>query len=251
MALPESQGGIDYPNGGFASGGVTFPITGDLAELAARLGSPVTHDRKGNVVLLQDFESGMPGWIFITGGANSELVMSTAYARSGAFSMKMVPSTASPYYVGAYKDFAYPYPRNIGIELSFTVDYRTSYIEFRLLTHDPENISYAAITYDHANGQLLYLKSNGFPGVLDADLTLSHQPNIFHTLKFVVDFENDIYNRVVLDHYTYGNLNYGLQVFENAEAPYCRMQIKNYAINDEQPAVYIDDFTVTQNEPER
>ena len=221
----------------------------DMPELAARLGSPVTFHRAGDVIHLDSFDYGIPSWTEWPGETASEIVASSTRARNGAFSMRLTPGTNSPYRVRPYRDFAFPYPGNIGVEISFTVDYRTDNIEVELLIHDPVDFHAAAIQYNHADQTLYYLKSTGYYGVLEEDIQLSHLPNIFHTLKFVVDFENGLYKHVWLDRYAYEQLDYPVQSFENAEPPFLRVWIKSYAIDNSQPVNYWDDLIVTQNEP--
>lgn len=221
----------------------------DPAELAARLGSPVKFHRAGNVIHLDNFEKGKPGWLAGTADAGSAFALSTEQARSAPFSMVLTPGTPSPYQMIVYKDFTYPYPGNIGVEMSFTVDYRTDNVELRLLIHDTVDIHYAAVQYDHAESTINYLKSNGFWEPLEEGVQLSHLPNIFHTLKMVVDFENGLYRHVWVDRYNYEQLGYPLQTFTNAEPPYLRVRISTNAVDDSQPVIYIDDVIITQNEP--
>ena len=220
----------------------------DMSEIAARLGSPVTFHRGGSVIHLNTFEKGMPGWIEWPGETGSAFSSSAEQARSAPFSMKLTPGTNSPYRVRVYKDFAYPHPGNIAVEFSFTVDYRTDNVEMELLIHDPVDFHVAAIQYNHAANTLYYLKSTGFYEVLQEDIQLSHLPNVFHTLKLVVDFEKGTYKHVWLDAYSYMNLDYPTQSFENADPPFLRVMLKNYAIDDSQPYIFVDDVIVTQNE---
>ena len=40
----------------------TYGLT-DLGELAVRLGSPVSFDRRGDVVMMETFEDGLDAWV--------------------------------------------------------------------------------------------------------------------------------------------------------------------------------------------
>ena len=220
----------------------------DMAEMAARLGSPVTFHRGGQVIHLNTFEQGKPGWLAGVSDTGSGFELSTEQRRSGNFSMKLTPGTISPYQMKVYKDFAYPYPGNIGVEQSFTIDYRSATIELRLLIHNTEDIHYAAIKYDHEANTFSYLKSNGFFEVLQEDVKLSHLPNLFHTMKLVIDFEKGVYKSIWLDRYSFLELDYPLQTFTNGLAPYLRVQTHYKAINNSQPYIFIDDIIITQNE---
>jgi len=52
------------PDWGVTAGARTVYQMTDLGELAVRLGSIVTHDRRGDVIFLEDFEEGMGRWRF-------------------------------------------------------------------------------------------------------------------------------------------------------------------------------------------
>ena len=60
-----------------------------LAEAAVRLGGISTHDRRGEIIWQDSFESGTvtPRWVTATNGAASLVKASAAKARNGAFSM--------------------------------------------------------------------------------------------------------------------------------------------------------------------
>jgi len=62
----------------------------DMGELAARLGSINTYDRRGDVIFLDSFESGLTAWSPSSACTGSDLVQSAKHARSGGFSAKFV-----------------------------------------------------------------------------------------------------------------------------------------------------------------
>ena len=58
----------DY--GRLSAQATVFPVT-DLGELAARLGSIVSHDRRGDVIWLDGFEDGLDKWQPTTSGSGA------------------------------------------------------------------------------------------------------------------------------------------------------------------------------------
>ena len=61
----------------------------DVAELVVRLGSPVSFDRRGNVVLIDDFAASVIKWSYPGYGTGNGHELSTAWAKSGSQSLKL------------------------------------------------------------------------------------------------------------------------------------------------------------------
>lgn len=226
-----------------------FAIPIDLAELAARLGSIVTFDRRGDVFHMEDFRGGIAGWLSLGGGDDSTLELSVDSPKIGGFSMKLVPGDAALDFMNAYRYMVYPKAGRLGLELSFTVNASTHYIRFLFHIYDGVNLSQAGIEYDHANTRLRYRDSGGEWQVEDSDLELSTLEVLFHTIKLVVDTENGKYLRLILDSLTYNLSAYDLDADTDPTVAHLYLEVQNVAADTSQPAIYVDDVIVTQNEP--
>ena len=94
----------------------------DMAELAARLGSPITFNREGNVLFVSTFEHGVAGFGTTPGGDDAEIVTSALWSRTSGYCCKLVAGKTTPYYALIYKTFPYPTLGSYGLELSFLLD---------------------------------------------------------------------------------------------------------------------------------
>ena len=91
-----------HPDYGGAAPLATVYTLQDLAELAARLGSIDVFDRRGNVLLLDDFESGIKKWLFGgTGSYSAGWICDRA--EHGGFCLSIQTEGAATSLVSAYR----------------------------------------------------------------------------------------------------------------------------------------------------
>jgi hypothetical protein len=93
----------------------------DFDELAARLGSPVSYDRRGDVIFIESFEHGDGMITWATGGAGSTAGLSLARARTGHFSAALYTPSVANAYAHLTRRGVYPAVSPLGAEISFTL----------------------------------------------------------------------------------------------------------------------------------
>lgn len=249
MSRATGQGGIDYQDGGFASGANVYAVVGDIGEIAARLKSPVNFDRRGTVFHIDDFEGGITGWTEALTGSGRELMTSAKYTRTGSYSMKVVPASAIPYNHVISRKTVYPHAGKLGLELAFPVCSGTQYIQIDESFYDGATLHYTSVKYHHVDDELSYLDEDGNWQVLGSGFSLLEDYTVFHVLKFVVDSENDQYTRFLLDANSWENLEYPCQAIESTLSPHIKIWVRVFAIDNSQPVHHFDGFILTQNEP--
>ncbi|GAG14536.1 unnamed protein product, partial [marine sediment metagenome] len=90
----------------------------DMGELAARQGSIVTFDRRGNVIWYDDFESSLNKWLLYDLGVGAAVVESNEAARNGLVSCKVTTSAVLGQYSGIRHDHMIPVLSKLGFEIS-------------------------------------------------------------------------------------------------------------------------------------
>ena len=249
VARPVSQGGIDYPDGGFASGGPTYPMIGDLAELAARSGSPVVYDRRGNVVFLSQFRygTGQFGLTPVGNGASQTLTAGTFL--TGPYCLKMVTSDVTNEVSTASTRIAIPQSATrLGVEtgVSFT-DVEVGFAIQITAYITPDQYQFTLI---HRTDQdRLYIVSPTGPGILDDNLVLYAGKQAWHRMKLVVDFENKMYVRALLDEDEWDISDYAAAVDTTGEAKRIDARLQGYSRDNTNREIHWDDIIITQNEP--
>jgi len=221
--------------------------SGDVAELAVRLGSPNSHDRRGNVIFWDSFENGFPRWrlVHLAGGT---IELSTDRCRSGSTSLKMTPNDND--FVLA--DIFMPFPTLglFGFETSFVWNEGIEQLAFSPSLQTGE-INYKGSVSIRPSDHSIFIQGTE---LIDNTITLS--PNndyLFHTLKLVVNYLTGKFVRLILDSTEYDISRYDLITYASTASPQL-----NYVISVEVGGAvvfplnhveYIDDVIITQNEP--
>ena len=215
-----------------------------LAEVAARLGSIHTFDRRGNILWYDDFEDGLNKWEVSLSGTGPSVALTNAQARKGALSCKLVSGTSG----GAYSQINAYLPYNIlsrmGFESAFTANGDTEYT-WRFWFYDGTNYYEASVTYS-ATDWLEIWTTAGWVAV--ANVPLLHSDSLFHILKLVVDPITHKYVRLILNNTEYDVSASDMLPTANATAPHTLVTFR-VTKGSSGDTVYIDNVIVTQNEP--
>lgn len=221
----------------------------DLTELAARLSSIVTFDRRGDVIWLDGFESGLGGWIKgATIGADYP-AWSAVYKRNGGFSCKLATSAVFDYesYITHY--MAVPVVSKIGLEFSFTLSTSNTVVDCSLYYYDGATRALYNMRYNQPDKTLEYYGTDMNWHVFATGVNPYPREYVFNTLKLVVDLEAMEFVDVILNSETYSMA--GLIPW-NAGAivsPFLQVHIGLRNPAAAAKTSYIDDVIITQNEP--
>ncbi len=221
----------------------------DLGELAARLGSILTHDRRGDVLWMESFEDGLGRIEPLGGGAGVAAVLSTHRARSGGYSAKWALGPQAADDGVMFKALPYPSPSKVGMEISFTVhdDLERLYLSFGFNT--PGTSRTFAIKYVREDKELLYKGSDDKYHSFATGVDLSPDDRLFHTMILVIDMEKDTYERLILNELTPSLPQVATKVDTNSYQPALLSMILAYPVDGKSPIIYIDDWIITQNQP--
>lgn len=221
----------------------------DLAELAVRLGSIITFDRRGDVVFTETFNHGYSMWTPQSDGANSAFGLNTTYFLSAGVSLGLTPGSDDERYALVYNHLPYPGDLNMGGEIHFTLAAEVDNFRLGLRIYDGTTLHRARITYDPGDQALYYEDANEQNQSIATGLNLNVNPNHFHALKFVIDLATQSYTRVILNdtEYTLEDPTY----YTTASALDAVLQIVPNAVatSGNNPTIYVDNAIITQDEP--
>lgn len=249
MALPVSQGGIDYHDGGFSSGVGGFPMIGDLAEQAVRLGSINAFDRRGTTIWMTDFENGLQGSTFGTDHANSEGIMSATRSYHGAYSIKLDPRGAAESYVEWSRVIHYLEGGRVGLEVSVSLDDSPDSVRIKLLYFDGTTQSRAELHYDHASGNWTVRTGIATWETILSGYKLQTGAAAWHPIKLIVDFDNGEYVRAQMSRRSVDISAYDLYTVGSGNLGQLSARVMAYGAVAAHAPVWADGIIVTQNEP--
>lgn len=242
------------PHGG-PDWGTTGPLKAiftvdDLGEHAVRLGSIVGYDRRGNVVLLDDFEGPIIKWNPLP-PALGTIILSSTNPYSGCQALEATALGDGAAFI--VKRFSVLGSTRLGIEVSFAgTDVTFRNLEFII------QVAYLSGAY-YCWGQMdidlgthkLYIWKDGVVHTEIADIgPLIIAPFTYYTVKLVVDFDAGTYVRAEFANQEYDISQYKLEKGASDAAAYFEPTIgfwNGSPITDS--LAYMDDVIITQNEP--
>lgn len=235
--------------GMYAQKKTTFGLS-DMGELAARLGSIVTYDRRGDVVWLEDFAQGMTNWV--VGGAGLYIVEESAEeSLSKGVSLKTVVPNTGPFNAYFWRRDALPVSSRLGIEYAFLPDDDVDDIFLDFEIYDGDDRHQARIEFRVDDGVIRYFKGGVLWTELVTDIEFRADGRAWHHFKLVVDYVTDEFVRLLLDNIEYSMA--GLPLFVTAPFPadpYLHTLVEQvYAGGVATPTLFFDNIILTQNEP--
>lgn len=221
----------------------------DLAELAARLSSIVTFDRRGNVIFLDSFDHGLMGWVASPFGTGAAVEQSAEFCRTGPFCAKLTGGSTSPHAALLLRSFPYPVLGKLGLEFSFDLNSVVDYFYAGLIMETGATRYRARLRFQPDAGDVDYEDSEGSWVNLLTGASFSTTKVRHTTVKIVADFLNAKYCRVIFNNQTFDLSAEDLWSLASAAAAYVGISFLVNSDAGENGICWLDDVIVTQNEP--
>lgn len=240
------RGQADY--GALAAKEVSASIS-DMGEVAARLGSIVTYDKRGDVVDFDNFEGPSLKWNTSATGAGSAIYLDSTYIKSGSQSVRLKTGNILNGAALIVKNIAVLSSLKLGVEVSFNLASLANDLRIWLSYYSGAVLVEAGLKFDLTNGILYIQDSAGNWKELATGLVLSTEPFIFHTLKLVADFATGYYKRLLFNFTEYDLSEAMYRGADLTTAPQIRTSIQLVAKDSVGGSLWIDDAIWTQAEP--
>lgn len=220
------------------------------AELAARLGSPMIWDKRGNLLWYEGFETALTEFENAGGTTNR----TSAYKYSGEFSLLITTAATASSLAGITTVFAHPpLLKRIGFETVFTKHDDHEYIYIDISVYDGTTAHYPSFRIDVQNEKLQYYASGTTWTDFATGVTLEDKYGtvlLWHHLKIVFDVSTGKYVRCILNNTEYDISSYSFHTAADARSPYTRIQAYTSPSINSALTSYFDHFMLTSNEPE-
>lgn len=226
----------------------TYQVT-DLGELAARLGSIDTFDRRGDIIWLDDFEIAPLKWQVSGTGIGNTQARDATSAHNGGWCCMLITGNAAGNTASMYKILPIYDDQRVGFEASIetSTDLRT--IDMPMVWYDGTTKMQGTVRIDVVNSKLQLYNSAGAYVDVATGIYLVPATACYHMIKGVVDYKTGKYVRIMVDGITYDVSAYSLRTTAVAMGPYLRLDVivTNNAVFNR--GINVDDVIVTINEP--
>jgi len=237
------------PDYGITAGRQTTHQLTDLGELAVRLGSPVSFDRRGDVVWWDDFECSLNKWNVAASGTGSSIAVSTASARNGENSCKLTAGSDGAHSAAMIHRHHPPVRSVFGSEVSWAFTGTPELLLMRIDDRDGVTNHAYEVVWDNLLNEVKVLTAAGTYSTVLSSLDLLETLDLFHTIKLVWDGVTHQLVRLLFDHLVIDVSGVGAQDSANVFHPRIAVKIDMTGRAGFNDVAYIDDYILTQNEP--
>ncbi|MDD5547102.1 MAG: hypothetical protein PHO67_08130 [Candidatus Omnitrophica bacterium] len=245
---PRGVGLPDYssqaPIGGVPQGSIY--TNNDNGELATRLGAYNSIDRRGSVVIHDNFENGLSSWVPTLGaGAGSDCEWSTESFRNGGFSMKLSGGLATNSSVR--RSWGVDNPNKAGMEFSFAIEL------FNILSgisYYSDNVNQYYAMWYLVGAQLYVFDATAGAVLVSNDVEALFDDQSYNTIKMVWDTQTALYTRILFNQNEFDITQRSVPFLPAPIAGKhmaAEFQIASAAARNDY--TYLDDFIATINEP--
>jgi hypothetical protein len=191
----------------------------DVGELAVRLGSPVTYDRRGEVLFADQFGHGLGSYTAEVDGTGASIKLIASEGDCGGYAAQLTGGSVDGDFVSLVRTLPATARVRYGFEVSFWLPSVVSLVDFMFQYYDGALLRDGHLRYTWSPAGWSYRDAAGaYQSISIPALYVSTDP-LFHWLKLVVDLSKDEYLRILVDEEEYDMSGVGLYSVANATPP--------------------------------
>lgn len=220
----------------------------DMGELAARLGSIDTYDRRGDIVLLDDFEGPVLKWVKAL-TAPTYIILDSTTVRSGSQAVKIHTRAVAGAAPGMNRTLFTLGSGRLGHEVHFSNPSATLRFRIYIDHHTGTEVRRAYAQINFTTGELRVTTLAGAAYTVATGLTFPSANFCFIPFKLVMDFDTNKYVRVLLGNVEYDISTIDIQIYGVGESAREVVVVEVYNNAAAEGEIWVDDVIITQNEP--
>jgi len=219
-----------------------------LGELAARLDSPISWDRRGQVVRMQTFVDGLGYCVGAASGAGSSVGFDTGVFQTGKQSYKLITGTDvnKSAQVTMYSDFS-PSDR-LGFEFAFSIASQPDFVNMGCTVWTGAKENYIYLRWLKTTNKL-QVQDGDYAWQDVCDFQLPVVPQLFVSIKLVADLTLRSYVRLLSRGVEYDISAHTFARANSVTHPYLSYMIQAKETGVVSHMIYLDRMIVTTNEP--
>jgi len=240
------HGAPDYSD--VKTGALVYRID-DMGELAARLGSTLTYDRRGNVLWFYNFDHGVNGIGQFPGVGDNSIGLAADYWQTAPFSAYITAdanAAAQPY---IHTRQPVPPLGKVGFQSSIKFSANAHNVTLQLSHWEGDDRYYSYLNLDPDAETLQVFTGNEGTVTLDSDLPDLSTGYYFANIKLVVDLSDHTLVRAMVDSNEYDLSDYTMKKAVGGIAPNLQVMVRLIGNTDGASTIYVDNLIITHNEP--
>lgn len=218
------------------------------SDLAARLGSPLTWDWRGNVLYSHDFSTGWGPLLKVEHGTGASSVVGPEMGGYGGYAAKLTSGSdawdwaSAQFHVGANPCL------RVGLAGRFSIDGNTGYVNIFVEHQIGASSPYGSLRLDIANSQLQIYTSGGSWQNVGA-VVVNTYSYAYCWLKLVINQSTAYYERALYNETEIDLSSYPCPVTSSTYVGSILSNFVNYGREGQNDVVYLDQLVLTVNEP--
>jgi len=221
----------------------------DMAELAARLGSLLTYDRRGDIFWSYGFDDGIGDFTELALGAGAEVTLNNTYFHNPPFSLNLTSGAAVGNLTRISRLFPVPYDLAMGFAVAVRPTATTDTCEINVMHYTGEVLWYTLLIVDFANGKITIRTDETDPLTITSDVAYLSSSFVFNHLKLVVNLADHSLVRFSLNNNVYSLDGYTMRSEASATAERIYLDIVNKNTAALSTDLYVDNIILTTAEP--
>ena len=219
----------------------------DITELAARLGSPLTYERRGNVLYSETFKHGASTWNVLRASVAENATLTGSYHITDGAGLLLETTLDTAQIVSGKRDLPLFSEGFYGLFIVASMRADTKYFQLAAEYYDGTKVWDYSIRLSSMYETLGYKGSAGAFVELTDELNFFSGRDNFHAIGIVFDTVTDEYTEITLDGVTYDMSDITTQGVINATAPLVRvdMWVESDSLN--QATAVVDSVVLVQN----
>jgi len=220
----------------------------DLAEHAARSGSIVTYDRRGDVYFLYDFSTGWGPWESGHAGALGAQTLVPYPHLTGGYSVELTAGNDDNH--DAYIEVMTPMlsSSSFGVCTQFSVHDVYETFQIRLIADSGTRLYDARVRHDFAAQRLEIYLAPATWYTIPVLATVQTNERLFNYLKLVVDVHNQRYDRLLFNDHEFDLKAHPLHDWGAGGWMINTVNIRNTGFLAQNDRVFVDNVILTQDE---
>lgn len=220
-----------------------------LEELAARLGSIVPWDMKGNIVLAENFESELTEWTDESDDIGSSAVRSSRHKYSGDWSLKLYKAGLAGAEVASLRTFHFPGTTKYAAFARFCWDENCQTLQLccGFITGSEEFI--IRVQYNLPATTLTVNTTDDIAHEITTALTLGEVVYTWYPVLVTFDLATGYYDKLYFAGKEYDISDVPLYSEPSEDPPLGYVYIYAHRVSDDAFTAYVDDIILAKNVP--